>query len=425
MSSVHVRLGLSAISLVSCVAQAADRPTYSNDIAPILNENCVSCHRPGEIAPMSLQSYQEVRPWAKSIAREVHERRMPPWHADPEHGEFENDRSLSQSDINTIVEWAGQGAAEGNRKDLPDAPTFDTSGWKLGEPDYTVTFDAVTVPADGRDRFEDLYAKTGIPEDVWITGIEIMPGDRSVVHHVILWQGQKNQQDGWIGAWGAGAEPMVFHKGTGRLLKKNVSVVADMHYHPSGEIAVDQTQIGLHVAKSAKKIKAELTNLWVIDMSFAIPAGAPNHEVRASHTFTDDSKIVSLTPHMHYRGKDFGFTLTRPDGTSEKLLQVSNYDFNWQTEYRLRKPLSVPAGSRIDCVAHFDNSAANMDNPDPAKTIYFGTESYDEMMIGFVDYVPDDGSLDEGNVGFLLTSTILLGGLGFAGFKLFGAILAG
>lgn len=410
------------ILFLSLTAYGASKPTYSKDVAPILNENCVSCHRPGQIAPMSLLNYAEVRPWAKSMARQVHERTMPPWHADPEYGDFENDRSLSKDEIETIVTWAEQGAKEGDPKDAPPSPTFNPSGWTLGEPDLIVTFERVSIPADGRDQFRDLVAPTGMKEDAWVTAVEFMPGDRSVVHHVILWQGRKNQQDGWIGAWGAGSNPMKFHKGTGRLLRKGVPVIADIHYHPSGEHALDQTRIGLHFADSRKDIDSELINLWVINQRFLIPPGARNHEVTSSHTFSSPSTILSLFPHMHYRGKDFSYTLTYPNGESKKLLQVSNYDFNWQTGYRLKKPLTVPGGTRIDCVAHFDNSTGNPDNPDPTRAVHFGNESYDEMMIGFVDYIPDDGGMGGGAL-FLLTSMALLGGVTFGGYKLLNAIV--
>lgn len=410
------------------LAFSADQATYSKDVAPILNENCVSCHRPGEIAPMSLMTYKEVRPWARSVAREVYERRMPPWHADPEFGEFKNARGLTQDEIDTIVRWSHEGAVQGSRADLPDSPTFPEVDWKLGEPDYVVKLPSMTIPADGPDRFYDLEAPTNLPEDSWVTAVEIKPGNRSVVHHVILWQGKKNQQDGWIGAWGAGAEPMRFRKGTGRLVKRGVPMIGDMHYHPAGVEAIDSTEIGLHVADSPSDIKAPLSNLWVINVAFAIPPGAANHEVRASHTFEKDTQLISLMPHMHYRGKDFTYTLAYPDGRRETLLRVGNYDFNWQTEYQLKDPIRVPAGTTVECVAHFDNSSENYDNPDPYKTVYFGNESYDEMMIGFIDHVEVDVELpsESGPPGGLAGLAIGIGfiaGLGFAAHKVTGRFM--
>lgn len=371
-------------------AVAEPRPTYSKDVAPILNANCVSCHRPGEIAPMSLLSYDEVRPWAKSIAKNVQERAMPPWDADPGYGPFKNERTLTDDQIDTIVRWVNAGAPQGSRKDLPPTPHFDQSGWKLGEPDYVVEFEQVEIPGDGPDQFYNLVGQTDFDEDKWVKAVEIVPGDRRVVHHVILWQGGQTSQEGWIGAWAAGAQPMAFPEGTGRLLKKGQPIIGDMHYHPYGETTTDRTKVGLHFAK-AEDVKKELINLWVANNEFEIPAGDPNYEAQATYTFPQDSRIVNLLPHMHYRGKDFSYTLTYPDGSTQDLLKVSKYDFNWQTVYEFEEPIEVPAGSRIDCVAHWDNSADNAANPDPTKDVRFGLESYDEMMIGFVDYVVEDG----------------------------------
>jgi len=381
-----------AFALIGVAAAAATtNPTYTKDIAPILNENCVVCHRPGDIGPMSLMRYREVRPWAKSIQKNVQEGVMPPWHADPGFGPFRNERSLNQDEIDTIVSWVENGTPRGNPDDLPPLPTFGEDGWKLGEPDLVLELEPVTVPADGPDQFHDLIAETNLDEDKWIEAVEILPGERSVVHHVILWQGgASGNQEGWIGAWAAGAQPMVFPAGTGRLLKKGQKVIGDMHYHPAGKAATDRTQIGFHFAEG-NTVEKELINLWVMNAEFAIPPGDPNYEAHASHTFAQDSQILTLTPHLHYRGKDFRYTLTYPDGHKTDLLTVSNYDFNWQTVYEFEEPVPAPAGARIDCVAHWDNSADNPNNPDPNRTVYFGPESYDEMMIGFVDYVVDEG----------------------------------
>lgn len=371
---------------------AIERPTYTKDIAPIMNNNCVECHRPGQIGPMSLLSYKEVRPWAKSIGKNVGDKSMPPWDGDHGFGPFMNDTSLSEDEIQTVINWVKQGAKEGSKKDLPPTPTFSDSEWKLGEPDYIVTFDPFDVPAGGSDLFHDFFVTVDIPEDKWISKVEVLPGSSEVVHHVILWQGNTNPNatEGWIGAWAAGAIPMEFPEGTGRLLKKEAVIRGDMHYHPTDRAITDQTRLGFHFA-DAKDIEKELINLWVINATFEIPAGAPNHEVRSSFTFPQDSHISSLTPHMHYRGKDFKYTLTYPNGESKDLLKVSDYDFAWQTEYKFEEHIAVPKGSRIDCVAHYDNSEGNLDNPDPTKNIFFGVESYDEMMIGFIDYYVDEG----------------------------------
>jgi mono/diheme cytochrome c family protein len=375
------------------LAAAGDTvPTYSRDVAPILNESCVSCHRPNQIGPMSLQSYEEVRPWAKSVARNVENGEMPPWHADPEFGRFANDRSLEPAEVDAIVRWAANGAPEGDPADLPPQPELPTDEWLLGEPDLIVTLDEVQVPAGKTDLFPKLVGKVMLPEDRWIRAVEIMPGNRKVVHHVISFQVKGfdvDPQGGWIGAWAAGTDPMVFPEGTGRLLEKGANILADMHYHPADTDEVDQTRIGLHF--HGGEVGKELVNVWINNDGFEIPAGEANHEVRASYTFWQGGKIMGLIPHMHYRGRDFSFTANYPDGSSEVLLRVPRWDFNWQTSYQLAEPISVPAGTRVETVAHYDNSTANPDNPDPKRDVGFGLESYDEMMIGFVDFVVDEG----------------------------------
>jgi mono/diheme cytochrome c family protein len=363
--------------------------TYVEHVAPILNNNCVSCHQPGKIAPMSLLSYDEVRPWAKTIRKAIDDGVMPPWHADPGHGSFKNDRSLDPEEIALIDKWVKTGAKRG--EGTAPEPPLAVAGWRLGEPDLIVTFDPVSLPAGGRDVFKDLVKKIDNDGDTWLRAVEVKPGNRKVVHHVILMASADGQQpqSGWLGAWAAGMDPMVFPEGTARLVADGASLIADMHYHPDAEAATDQTQIGLYFYDGEPE--KELQNIWIQNAGFKIPAGAENHEVRASMTFEQDSTVLGLLPHMHYRGKDFTYTAHYPNGTSEVLLKVSDYDFNWQTLYELQEPKKMPAGSRIECVAHYDNSTNNPDNPDPTRDVTFGNESYDEMMIGFVDAVVDQG----------------------------------
>ena len=384
-------LSMGAIALTAMPAWG-NSLTYTKDIAPILNDNCVVCHRAGEIAPMSLTSYEEVRPWVKSIAKNVADRKMPPWHADPEVGTFANDRSLSNSDRDAILNWAEQGAPRGARADMPPAPKFQEGDWRLGEPDWIISFDEVKIDGTGPDQFRDLVKEHGLPEDQWIRAVEILPSDRSVVHHVIVFQddGKGQSPTGWIGAWAAGADPITFPEGTGRMIRKGTKLVANMHYHPSGEDTTDTTRLGLYFMDK-EEVSKELVNLWVMNVDFEIPPGAANYEVAASYTFPQDSEIISFTPHMHYRGKKFSYTATYPDGREELLMQTTNYDFNWQTYYELEETLFIPKGTRIDAVATYDNSADNPFNPDPTATLHFGDESYDEMMIGFMDYVVIDG----------------------------------
>lgn len=373
-------------------AEAPSRPTFTKDVAPILHNNCVNCHRAGQSAPMSLITYDEARPWAKAIGKNVAEGTMPPWHADKGIGHFSNDRSLTEDEIRTIVRWVEQGAKRGAPADMPPIPQFDDTEWALGEPDYIATFNPVTVPGGGPDRFHDLAVRTDLPEDKWISAVEVRPSNTKVAHHVIVYQLAPGQQgpEGWLGAWAAGMQPMVFGEGHGRMLKKGATLVGDMHYHPAEDEQTDQTSLGLYFADE-DEIEKEVINLWIQNGNFRIPAGDPSYKARASYTFPQDAYITSLLPHMHYRGKSFSYTAKYPDGRKEKLLSVSNYDFAWQTQYYLEEPLFMPKGTRIDCIAEWDNSANNPNNPDPTRDVTFGDESFDEMMIGFVDYVVADG----------------------------------
>jgi mono/diheme cytochrome c family protein len=385
------------LTVASLSAAAVDtptipaKPTFSRDVAPIFFDKCVSCHQPNDVAPMSLRTYAEVRPWAKSIGKYVKSGEMPPWDADPGFGPFINDRSLTPAEIETVVRWAKKGAPEGDAADLPALPPIKEAGWRLGEPDYIIELEPRDVPAEGADLFRNVIHQTSFDEDKWITAVEVLPGDSSVLHHVLLWQGKEgggSTPSTLIGGWAAGAEPDNAREGTGRLLLKGSPLIGDMHYHPSGKAATDVTRIGLHFSDDVQK---EVVNQWIINADFEIPAGDPNYEGLATYTFAQDSYILNLTPHMHYRGKDFVYTATYPDGRTEELLRVSDYDFNWQTTYEFSEPIEVPAGTRVDCVAHWDNSKGNPDNPDPNKNVRFGNESFDEMMIGFVDYIVKDG----------------------------------
>jgi len=367
--------------------------SFTKDVAPILHSNCAQCHRAGQMAPMSLLTYEEVRPWVKAIRDNVSARKMPPWHATASAGLFVNDRSLTKTEFDTLLAWIDQGAPRGNPADMPALPNFPEGEWKLGEPDFVITLPEVDIPAEGPDVFKRIPGTVQLPEDRWISSVEIKPGAPKVVHHVIVFQIKGFDLDpsgGWIGAWAAGTEPMVFPEGTGRLMQKGANVIGDMHWHPAGTAMKDQTRIGLHFAKT-QDIQKELVNLWVLNDDLNIPAGDPNYEIRARHTFVQDSFIMAFAPHMHYRGKDFTYTAHYPDGRQELLLKVENYDFNWQTDYMLAEKLPMPKGTTVECVAHFDNSANNPANPDPTRNVTFGEETKDEMMIGFLDYVVADG----------------------------------
>jgi hypothetical protein len=389
--------GLAAILVVGVSASGPSRTsvTFTRDVAPILFNRCIECHRAGEIAPMSLLTYQEVRPWAKSIRQRVAERSMPPWSADPHYGKFSNDPSLSQKEIDTIVSWVDAGSPKGEEKDMPPAPKF-VEGWTIGKPDVVLAMqEEYSVPADGAVPYLYFTIPTGFKEDKWIQAMEIKPGNRSVVHHVIAFvqeagatgQGGAQQGRGQLGGITPNKTGVVFAPGTARLVKAGSNLVFQMHYTTNGEATKDRTSIGLVFAKQPPTRTLITGN--ALNARFVIPPGESNHEVKSSTTFKEDVHLTSFMPHMHFRGKDFTYTAVYPDGRSEILLSVPKYDFNWQLTYVLEKPVALPKGTRLDCVAHFDNSTRNKFNPDPTKEVRWGDQTWEEMMIGWFSFTRD------------------------------------
>jgi mono/diheme cytochrome c family protein len=375
-------------------AEAA-APTFSKDIAPIFAKNCMSCHRPGEIAPMSLMNYKEVRPWAKSIREKVIKREMPPWHADPAHGEWTNDRRLSQKDLDTIVAWIDGGSPEGNPKDMPPTPKFAT-GWQIGEPDMVFYMpEEFTVPAEGAVPYIYFTVPTDFKEDKYIAAMEARAGDLSVVHHIVIYvrdprESRGKRQDigtGLLGALSPGMTPFIATPGTAKLIKAGSNIIFQMHYTPSGKETKDRSMVGLKFLKEPVDKVITTTASW--DPRFTIPPHAENHEVKASWAAEEDITIWSFSPHMHLRGKDYLYRAVYPDGRSEILLSVPNYDFGWQVYYYPKTPIRIPKGTKIETVAHFDNSTKNPQNPDPSKAVRFGEQTWEEMMNGFFDYTVD------------------------------------
>lgn len=398
--SVAVLVAAGAGALQAAESLGA-KPSFTKDVAPIFFNRCAECHRAGQVAPMSLLTYKEARPWAKAIREKVLERAMPPWLADPRYGHFENDRRLGLKEIDTIVAWVDGGAIQGNEADLPPAPAF-VEGWTLGRPDVVLSLEEeVAVPADGVIAYKYYTVPTGFTEDKWVQAAEIHPGNRAVVHHIIVFvqdpspkapgaaeaAANREGRGPKLAGFAPGEQPKVFPPGTAKLVKAGSHFVFQMHYTPNGRAAKDRSYIGLFFAKEPAQ-KSVLTGT-ALNASFVIPAGAPDHEVRSSWTAKQDVRIIDLMPHMHKRGKDFTYTAVYPDGRSEVILRVPKYDFNWQLLYRPAEPLLLPKGSRLDCVAHFDNSPNNKYNPDPAKEVRWGPQTWEEMMIGWFDYVVD------------------------------------
>jgi len=376
-----------AIGTASASDSSKGQVTFSKDVAPIFYKNCVQCHRAGEIAPMSLLSFRDARPWARAIKEKVVERVMPPWHADPHYGEFANDRRLSEQEVQTIARWVDQGAKEGNAKDLPPTPKF-VEGWNIGTPDAIFYLpEAYPVPASGVVEYKYFSVPTNFKEDMYIQAAEIRPGERGVVHHIIVFAQNGTEPQRLIVGYAPGEQPASISPGYARKIPAGSKLIFQVHYTPNGTPALDRSYVGFKFAK--EKPKAEMLTRPVMNARFAIPPGDPNYKVESTYTFTQDSHVHSLMPHMHLRGKDFEFRITYPDGQSRVILSVPRYDFAWQSYYILKEPLAAPKGSRLDCVAHFDNSEKNKFNPDPKKEVRWGDQTWEEMMIGWISYTID------------------------------------
>ncbi len=374
---------------------AQDDVTFTRDVAPILYKSCVSCHRPGELAPMALRSYAEVRPWARGIKDKVESREMPPWFADARHGFFKNDSRLMQDEIDTIARWVDAGAPQGDPSDLPELPTF-VEGWELGEPDLIVTLDEVTVPAEGNDYYPDLSHTLDMPEKRWIRAIEVRPSNRKVTHHSVIFTSPGAAQGGTesgffdvLAVWSVGTNPHRFPEGMGRWVYPDQKWTINAHYHSSGTVETDRTQIGLYFGEGEmqKEVMAALAGTT----SFEIPANASNHELRASYIIDQDVSVISFFPHMHTRGKDMDLIAHYPNGEEQSLINIPKYDFDWQLFYYPQKAVPLPAGTRLDIVAHYDNSAGNPINPNPDVAVGFGTQTNDEMMFNVFEFIADEG----------------------------------
>jgi len=378
--------------------------TYSKDIAKIFNANCVFCHREGQIAPFSLTSYEDAAGWAEMIAEVVAEQRMPPWHANPAHGKFSNDARLSNADKDLIARWVAAGAPEGDKSQTPPTPEF-TKGWMMPEPDQVVSMPkAFDVPAEGTVDYKMFIVDPGWTEDKWVTAMEPRPGNPAVVHHIVMYvmppKGvskyysadlPKTQLD-WFASFAPGLRPPVLPEGTARFIPAGSKLMFQMHYTPNGKAQSDQSYVGIKFA-DPKTVQREIAVQHSGTHDFVIPAGDSNHRVDSEYEFQHDSLLWSVSPHMHLRGKDFNYKLIYPDGREEVVLDVPQYDFGWQTTYIFDEPKRVPKGTKMQCVAHFDNSADNLNNPDPTKEVRYGPQTWEEMCYGWFEICLADQDL--------------------------------
>jgi len=408
-------------------AFAASTPknvSFYKDVLPVLQKNCQGCHRPGEAAPMSFLTYETARPWAKAIKAAVVGKQMPPWFADPKHGKWSNDRTMSQAEIDTLAAWADNGAKEGNKKDAPKPVEF-VEGWGIGKPDLVLSMPAeYSVPESGTIDYQYVIIPTGLTEDKWVQMAEARPGNRKLVHHIIAFvrepgskwladqkpgvpfspraqareqqqNGQQRQQggDGGLGSseflvgFAPGSPPEVLQPGRAKFLKAGSDIVLQMHYTANGKSGTDKSAIGLVFAK--EPVKQRVLTAAVQNGRFVIPAGADSHAVTGSMVLHADGELVSLLPHMHLRGKAFEYRATYPTGETEVLLKVPAYRFDWQLWYEFAEPKRIPKGTKLEVTGVFDNSANNKFNPDPSKEVRFGEQSWEEMMMGFFDIAID------------------------------------
>lgn len=395
-------------------AAYAPRPkgtlTYSKDIAPILNQNCEVCHRAGDVGPFPLASYADARKRAAQIALVVSRRIMPPWKPES-HGEFQSERRLTEAQIGTIKQWAAEGAAEGRSSDLPPAPQFPT-GWALGEPDVVLQPAAdYHVAAEGRDVYRCFVIPTHFNEDRYVSAIDVRPGNRAVVHHVLVYidtEGRARKlsakteaepgystgggigflPSGMLGGWAPGALPVHLPEETGILLPKGADVVLEVHYHKDGKPETDNAKVALYFSK--RPVERPMHILPLANPAIHIPAGEKDHQETASIPVPIGVTLYNLFPHMHNVGTAMTVTATFPDGKKKRLIHIPQWDFNWQGFYAFKQPISLPAGSKIDLVAHYDNSVGNPVNPNsPPKDLRWGEQTSDEMCLCFLGFTVD------------------------------------
>ncbi|MFO0927279.1 MAG: redoxin family protein [Gemmataceae bacterium] len=382
--------------------QAGGKVTFARDVSRILQRSCQECHRPGQIGPMALIEYDDVVAWSETIREVIDDGRMPPWHADPKFGHWSNDRRLSTKDRETLRAWLDGGLPRGDDRDLPPARKYPT-GWQIGTPDLVVEMPrSYTVPAEtpkGGVPYQYFAVPTGFKEDRWVQFAEARPGAPSVVHHILVFimpPGEVFRPDGpgnVLCGMAPGDMPMMLQPGFAKKIPAGARLLFQMHYTPNGKEQVDRSSVALVFAKEPPKqrvLTKPIHNNWFISRLLSIPPTADNFEMEASHTFKRDAYVLGFMPHMHLRGKDFRYDAVAPDGKRETLLSVPRYDFNWQSVYRPTKPVPLPKGTKLHCLAHFDNSAANPNNPDPSERVYWGDQTWQEMMVGWIDYYEVD-----------------------------------
>ena len=409
---LYVFLALFALLLdTSSLLGGNPQPTFYRDVLPILQEHCLSCHRQGQVAPMSLVTYDETRPWAPAIAKSVQSKMMPPWFADPRFGHFSNDPSLTELQVETILAWVKAGAPAGDPHDAPSPPQW-SEGWNITKPDVTLKMPVpVSLPADGDVEYTYEIVPTHFSEDKWVQMVEVRPSGPQYVHHAVVYI--RPPDSNWLRhapigvpftastlsdpqdrldahgttsdlllVYAPGSSPDRWPDGMAKFVPAGSDIVFQIHYTTNGHAGNDQTSIGLVFAKTPPAQR--VITLQLNDHAFIIPPGADDFRVETQGTLPNDATLLSLFPHTHLRGKRFEYDIVKSDGSVETLLRV-NYHFHWQLSYRLAEPRLLKAGTKLRAIAWYDNSRNNPHNPNPDATVTWGDQTYQEMMVGFFD----------------------------------------
>ncbi len=408
---VSLSMGLFSASAVASESQ----PTFSEDIAPIVFNHCTECHRPDQVAPFTLMNYKDVKKRGRTVARVVEKRFMPPWKADPGFGDFHDERRLSDKEIALIRSWVDAGMPEGDPSKTPSLPDFPKD-WILGKPDRLFApSETYTLGPEGRDEYRCFVIPTGFTEDVYVKAVEVKPGNRTVVHHVIAYvdprqEGRKRDaatpEPGyisfggpgvrgadWLDAWVPGMVPRKLPEGVGKLIPAGSDLILQVHYHRSGKPEDDLTQFGIYLAEEKITHRARVRS--VADNKLDIPPGDGNYKAVATMTLPSDITIFEVMPHMHLLGKSMDVRATLPDGSKAPMIRISDWDFNWQIPYVYKTPLKLPKGTVIQMNAAFDNSAENPSNPNtPPQRVRRGEQTTDEMCMAFFTYVVDQERIE-------------------------------
>jgi len=399
---MRILLAAASLAVLLPSQQTAKPLTFTEDIAPLVFASCTQCHRPGEAGPFSLLSYRDVSKRARNLLSVMEDRIMPPWHPAKGYGQFKNELRLTDEQIATFRAWVQAGTPEGPPESLPALPEF-ADGWQLGTPDLIVTTSsAYPVPAGGRDIYRNFSLPLDLPEDKWLTAIEVRPGDREVLHHVLVFldenqkarasdgrdgkPGFRGRSDGrsqMVAGWAVGCQPEHLPEGLAVKLPKGSDLVLQSHLHPSGRATEEQTTIGLYFAKQPPKrslLSIQLPPFFGFLAKLDVPAGEADYVLQDSFELPCDVDAVTIGGHAHLLCRSLRMRAVLPNGDEVPLLHIPEWDFDWQNRYSFAEPVRLPKGAVVHAELHYDNSAQNPNNPNvPPQRVKWGRETSDEM----------------------------------------------